>query len=245
MAKLFLTHFVCETAGKQWDQYRLTTLSREEIIEGLKENPTFSPEIIASQKALKWFEKHIEKTDAKLIHCMAYSSIDSLEEEDLTHAGVSNWKDLAINKSIPYSESKRKFIKENADGSLEIVNAMCVESLDPETFEAWENVLDQLHKNRSSLKRNKGAGTKTESQLVASFSCNNEIPLNDRSVLIDIDGERKIFKVGHYDQFEKRWRFGDSSSRGFEIGHARWYELPLAKNEKPGLFEALGNALKP
>lgn len=95
MRKLFLAHFVSETAGKQWDQYRLTVLTSEEINAALLKKPTTSHEEIASEKAWRWFEKHLEGTDAKLIHCMAYDSIDTVESEDtLTHTGVQNWKDM-------------------------------------------------------------------------------------------------------------------------------------------------------
>jgi hypothetical protein len=52
-------------------------------------------------------------------------------------------------------------------------------------------------------------------------------------VLVDLNGNREHFIIGHYDYQEKKWYFhGDDSV--LELEHMRWMYLPLAKYDKVG-----------
>lgn len=53
--------------------------------------------------------------------------------------------------------------------------------------------------------------------------------------LIDLDGYRKNFAIGHYDLDDRKWIIHDDDQRtAFEPDHMTWQRLPLAKydNEK-------------
>lgn len=44
--------------------------------------------------------------------------------------------------------------------AMDFVNEMCIESLNPESFEAWEKIKQELNRNRKLLKKfNLNAGT--------------------------------------------------------------------------------------
>lgn len=41
---------------------------------------------------------------------------------------------------------------ERAIQAINLVHAMCIESCEPDIFDAWERVKDELYENRNSLK---------------------------------------------------------------------------------------------
>lgn len=96
-------------------------------------------------------------------------------------------------------------------------------------------------------------GHKTESPFVASFTMYEIPPFEDEDksssedVLIDVDGYRKNFVIGYYSHNDHEWKNSETliAFEWKDFEHARWFKLPIAKNDKPGLFETLGNALKP
>lgn len=49
------------------------------------------------------------------------------------------------------------------------------------------------------------------------------------SYLIDLNGWRKDFAIGHYDHDNKRWIIHDDKRTMLELDHMTWQRLPLAK----------------
>lgn len=56
---------------------------------------------------------------------------------------------------------------------------------------------------------------------------------NSENYLIDLNGFRTDFSIGHYDHYNKRWIIHDDGKRTmFEPEHMTWQRLPLAKYDK-------------
>lgn len=88
MRKLFLTHFKFRTGGSEFEQYRLTILNKEDLLE-MEPNQSF--ESFATEKAVRWFNVHFPESE--FIYCMAYQAIDDVKNDQEYHSNTSNWYD--------------------------------------------------------------------------------------------------------------------------------------------------------